>query len=325
MRFTESNLINIRKIGFLGISDYGFGYLKRLVESGFYDVLFVTSKSKKVPHVGNLERELQDYCASKKIPYLGNVDANADSFVEICRKTDLCILGGYDKIVHGNFIKAPKYGTINTHFGLIPGNRGCNPVMWAILEGKKQGFTTYFVEEKIDYGEVIDRYELEVKEKLNAYEVYQLLCKAAIDHFLEMLLKIRNKDYGRLNISNLPNTYHKHGMPNDSWISWHWNNEFLQRFSDCLIFPLYPCAKTLLGNSKFEIKILNTQRVNNVYMPGTIIKITPGNKITVATKEGTADCEIIGDSQFKKGDVFTSKVGVSCHPIEIKYNGGTLS
>lgn len=287
-------------------------------------MLFVTSKSKKIPHVLGIEKELKDYCVKNKLKYLGNIDANDESFVEMCRAADLCVLGGYDKIVHADFINASKYGAINTHFGLIPENRGCNPVMWAILESRPQGFTTYFVSEKIDYGEIIDRYEVKISKRLNSYKTYKLLSELSIDRLLKILETIWDKNYKPADINNLPSNYHKQGMPNDSWISWHWNNEFITRFSDCLIFPPYPCARTIFKRHEIQIKVACTKKKKHSNKIGEIVKIdSTGRQITVAAKEGFAFCEITNNAQIKIGDVFTSKVG-NIHPIAIKYAHNVL-
>ena len=50
----------------------------------------------------------------------------------------------------------PKYGTFNLHASLLPNYRGAAPINWAIINGEtKTGVTTFFIDEKIDTGEMI--------------------------------------------------------------------------------------------------------------------------------------------------------------------------
>ena len=50
----------------------------------------------------------------------------------------------------------PEFGTINLHASLLPDYRGAAPIHWAIINGEKEtGVSTFFIDEKIDTGEVI--------------------------------------------------------------------------------------------------------------------------------------------------------------------------
>lgn len=259
------------KIGFFGISKYGMGYLRKI-----NDVAFATSKFKKVPHIKKLELELESYCNERGIPYLGNVDAN--ECINRCKEVDLCVFGGYDKIVGKEFLEAPKYGVINTHFGLLPENRGCNPVMWSILEGKPLGFTTYFVSEKIDAGQTIERYQYSGSGRLTSFEAYNILCDIAVDRFPDVLKRIEES------------VYHKAGMPNDSWIDWNWDNDYLLRFSDALYFPPYPGARAIVNGKEVEVRILRACSYKGKV--GEVLGINHEG-VVVGTRESSVLCEML--------------------------------
>ncbi len=50
----------------------------------------------------------------------------------------------------------PKYGTFNLHASLLPQYRGAAPINWAIMNGEMEtGVTTFFIDDKIDTGEII--------------------------------------------------------------------------------------------------------------------------------------------------------------------------
>jgi len=50
----------------------------------------------------------------------------------------------------------PGMGTFNLHASLLPDYRGAAPINWAIMNGEKEtGATTFFIDDKIDTGEIL--------------------------------------------------------------------------------------------------------------------------------------------------------------------------
>ena len=57
----------------------------------------------------------------------------------------------------------PLYGTFNLHASLLPEYRGAAPIHWAIINGEtKTGVTTFFIDDKIDTGEIILQKTIEI-------------------------------------------------------------------------------------------------------------------------------------------------------------------
>lgn len=55
----------------------------------------------------------------------------------------------------------PALGTINLHASLLPQYRGAAPINWVIINGESvSGATTFFIDEEIDTGRMIDRVEI---------------------------------------------------------------------------------------------------------------------------------------------------------------------
>ena len=54
--------------------------------------------------------------------------------------------------------RLPRLGTFNLHASLLPNYRGAAPINWAIINGEKEtGVTTFFIDEKIDTGAIIQQ------------------------------------------------------------------------------------------------------------------------------------------------------------------------
>ena len=57
----------------------------------------------------------------------------------------------------------PRLGTFNLHASLLPDYRGAAPINFAIINGeKKTGATTFFINEKIDEGNILLQKEIEI-------------------------------------------------------------------------------------------------------------------------------------------------------------------
>ncbi|MCF6279368.1 MAG: methionyl-tRNA formyltransferase [Flavobacteriaceae bacterium] len=72
--------------------------------------------------------------------------------------------------------KMPKYGTFNLHASLLPEYRGAAPINWAIINGEtKTGVTTFFIDDKIDTGEIILQREVDIKPDETVGELHDKL------------------------------------------------------------------------------------------------------------------------------------------------------
>ena len=268
------------KLAFLGLSDYGLRYFKCLINNENFDIVFATTKSKESTHADSLYEEYKKICIDKNIKLFEHTNINNDDDIKHHLKdTDVALIGGYDLILKKDIINLPKLGVINTHFGLIPMNRGTNPSMWSILNDRVGGYTTYLVNEKIDYGEIIEQKVVDVEDNETSYSLYMKLCELAELNFPELLGKIHNWKWEKvLPFSNL-NNYHKAGMPNDRWISWGWKSKHIYRFHNALTFPPYPTCRTKIHacDKDFEIYITDYNEHMHHEAEGKIVKIKDNN------------------------------------------------
>lgn len=70
----------------------------------------------------------------------------------------------------------PPLGTFNLHASLLPDYRGAAPINFAVINGeKKTGATTFFINEKIDEGNILLQCETEIDPEENAGELHDRL------------------------------------------------------------------------------------------------------------------------------------------------------
>lgn len=151
------------RIVFMGTPDFAVAILKHLVEHKYTIVGVVTAVDKPAGRGRKIhESAVKKYATSVNIPVLQPKNLKSDEFVEKLKslEADLQIVVAFrmlPKIVW----QMPKKGTFNLHASLLPEYRGAAPIHWAIINGEtKTGVTTFFIDDKIDTGEIILQEEI---------------------------------------------------------------------------------------------------------------------------------------------------------------------
>ena len=146
------------KIVFLGTSDFGVPTLAQLKDNG-YEVVGVVTK----PDFYNKRKKryeatpVKETAINLNIPVLQPTDLKDEKFL-----SELKALGGNIFIVIAfqmlpkEVFTMPEYGTFNIHASILPDYRGAAPINWAIANGEPRiGLTSFFINEKIDDGDII--------------------------------------------------------------------------------------------------------------------------------------------------------------------------
>ena len=82
------------------------------------------------------------------------------SFVQDVRllAPDLILVNSYSMILRHDLLACARLGGVNIHPSLLPRNRGCNPIQWAILNGDSEtGVTLHEIDSGLDTGPIIDQ------------------------------------------------------------------------------------------------------------------------------------------------------------------------
>ena len=101
-----------------------------------------------------------------------------DEFINKIRNMDLdlIIVVAYGKILPSDILNIPKFGCINSHASLLPRHRGAAPINFAIISGdNKSGITTMFMDEGLDTGDIIEKYEVEIEDYMTAGQLHDKL------------------------------------------------------------------------------------------------------------------------------------------------------
>lgn len=102
----------------------------------------------------------------------------------------------------------PEFGTFNLHASLLPQYRGAAPINWAIINGETAtGVTTFYLDDKIDTGEVILQLGVPIEEDDNAGSLHDKLMHtgtklvlATLDQIkMEMVKPLPQEEFALLN------------------------------------------------------------------------------------------------------------------------------
>ena len=116
---------------------------------------------------------VKEFSVKKNIKICEVDNLHCDKFISRLEKinADLFIVIAY-KILPSSIFLLPRLGTVNLHASLLPQYRGSSPIQYSLINGdKKTGLTTFFINKKIDAGDIIYQEEIPVSEKINYIEL----------------------------------------------------------------------------------------------------------------------------------------------------------
>lgn len=112
---------------------------------------------------------------------------------------DIFVLAAYGHILSGEFLRIPRLGGINIHPSLLPKYRGAAPIQRAIMANEKiTGLTFFFMDEKIDHGEVVFKKEIPIEETDNYGTLSEKLSALAATAICDILAMIDRGGYPRI-------------------------------------------------------------------------------------------------------------------------------
>ena len=113
------------------------------------------------------ESKVKQYAKKNNIKILQPENLNNKEFINKIEaiQPDLIIVVAFRKLPFEIF-SIPKYGAINLHASLLPNYRGAAPINWCLINNeKKTGVTTFFINEKIDQGDVLLKEEINISDE----------------------------------------------------------------------------------------------------------------------------------------------------------------
>ena len=90
----------------------------------------------------------------------------------------------------------PKLGTFNLHASLLPQYRGAAPINWAIINGESEtGLTTFFLQDRVDTGDIILQKSLSIGPSETAGELHERMKISGAELVVETVSAISKSGY----------------------------------------------------------------------------------------------------------------------------------
>jgi len=146
------------RIVFMGTPDFAVATLQALTEQKMTVVGVVTAPDKPAGRGRKLQQSaVKQYALQHQLPILQPNNLKDPSFLAALAAlaANLQIVVAF-RMLPESVWGMPEYGTFNLHASLLPDYRGAAPINWVLLNGETQtGVTTFFIDDKIDTGEII--------------------------------------------------------------------------------------------------------------------------------------------------------------------------
>lgn len=286
------------KIIFFGTPDFALKSLE-LINSHCDILCVVTSQDKKSGRGLRIHQsEVKKFSIINNIMIKQPEDLRNIDFINQIKSmnADLFIVVAFRKIPKEVY-SIPKLGTINLHASLLPDYRGAAPINWALINNEKvTGVTTFFINEKIDHGDIISKKEVLIDNDDDYKSLYRKLSIIGSNLLLETIMIVFK---GKFQIISQPKVNNKKKAPKlnseNTRINWEDNTERILGMIRGL--SPSPGSWTILKNGDDEVRMkiikANFYR-NNLLDKKNLGKLSiVGNNIYINTKGGQINCTIV--------------------------------
>ena len=278
------------RIVFMGTPDFAVQTLKTILEHNYNVVGVITAPDRPAGRGRKLnESAVKTFAKEKGLHILQPTNLKSEDFLDELKalNANLQIIVAFrmlPKIVWD----MPKHGTFNLHASLLPNYRGAAPINWAIINGEtKTGVSTFFIDEKIDTGEMILQKEIEIDPTENAGSLHDKLMHIGSDLVIDTIKLIET---GNVNTTPQPEdaiskTAYKLDRDN---CKINWEADLDQIFNQIRGLSPYPAAWSILKNEdeELDVKIYKSEKESENHNLTTGTVIFDKSSIKVAVKGG---------------------------------------
>ncbi len=190
------------KIVFMGTPEFAVTILDGIISAGYQVAAVVTTPDKPAGRGQKVsESAVKQYAISNELLVLQPEKLKSEDFTIALSnlKADLFVVVAC-RMLPEVVWSMPLKGTINLHASLLPNYRGAAPINWAIINGEKEtGVTTFFIEQEIDTGEILERTSIPIEENETAGELHDKLMRLGSKLVVQSIEKIFTGNYVAIN------------------------------------------------------------------------------------------------------------------------------
>lgn len=186
------------KIVFFGTPDFAVPTLREIIKNGHEVVAVVTAPDKERGRGRKITyTAVKQFALEQNLKVIQPEKLRDQSFIDELKSlnADLFVIVAF-RILPAEVFRIPPKGSFNLHGSLLPKYRGAAPIQWALINGEsKTGLTTFFLEEKVDTGNIILQKELNILPEDDLGSLHDRMSEVGADLVIETISKIESGNY----------------------------------------------------------------------------------------------------------------------------------
>ncbi|MBT4813532.1 MAG: methionyl-tRNA formyltransferase [Cryomorphaceae bacterium] len=287
-----------KKVIFFGTPSFAVTSLDK-INSKFIVDCVVTAPDKRSGRGRKLNQsDVKKYTVTNKIKTLQPSSLMDKEFINQIKdlEPDLIIVVAFRKLP-AELFNIPKYGTINLHASLLPNYRGAAPINWCLINGEiKTGVTTFFINERIDQGDILLQKEIIIENKDDFGSLYIKLSEVGADLVIKTVEGIFNNSLNPIK-QNFIDDLKLAPKLNSENTRIDWNQSINYITGQIKGLSPKPGAWTMIenGDNQFRMKILKAknEKVSSLKnnLNGKIV--IDNGELLIYNEHGAVNCTII--------------------------------
>jgi methionyl-tRNA formyltransferase len=273
------------RIVFMGTPGFAVPSLTRLYEAGHEIAAVVTAVDKPKGRGLELSQSaVKKFALEKNLIVLQPRNLKSQQFLDILStlSPELIVIVAF-RVLPAAVFTMPVHGSVNLHASLLPKYRGAAPINRAIMNGDAEtGVTTFFLQEKVDTGNIILQEKIKIGEDDNAGTIHDKLSEVGAELLLKTVEQIES---GRVEIIQQTDSLATPApkiFKEDCIINWNQPSKIIHDHIRGL--SPYPGAMSNLNSKVFKIYSSMLTDVSNTKSPGTIAIIDKNLYVNTADK-----------------------------------------
>ncbi|GAA4806289.1 methionyl-tRNA formyltransferase [Litoribaculum gwangyangense] len=275
------------RIVFMGTPDFAVATLKTLVENNYNIVGVITAPDKPAGRGQKLqESAVKFYAKSQGLHVLQPTNLKDETFLNELKSlnSNLQIVVAF-RMLPQVVWQMPEYGTFNLHASLLPNYRGAAPINWAIINGEtKTGVSTFFIDDKIDTGDMILQEALDIDPNENAGSLHDKLMTLGSDLVLKTVALIEKGNVKTIPQRDTKNIKTAYKLDKDN-CKIDWNDSLEKIYNKVRGLSPHPAAWCTLinGDQSLDTKLYEVEKefANHNLEIGTITSTKKDLKVAV--------------------------------------------
>lgn len=226
---------------------------------------------------------VKQFCVKNNIQCFQPENIN-NSYEQILQlNPDIIITCAYGQFISEKILNIPKYKCVNFHASLLPKLRGGAPIHWAIINGeKKTGITLMYMQKKMDAGNIIKQYKVNIDQNDTYSSLYKKLSDLIVNIVKNDLMMLFNENLFSIEQNEEEATFGLNIKKEETMIDFNKNDTDIYNLIRGLNDK--PVAKMLFEGE--IIKVFESKLTSwiSTKAPGTIINIDKSG-LLISTKK----------------------------------------